>query len=121
MAFDSGMVIVHAHPGRMDLRALASRMPDALAFTELCHRVRRPAGPREEEHTVKYMLLIYNRLGFVEELAEAYREAARRTTSLPERRYLESRAARLGGGDDEDARRSRCEPALRAARPRVIQ
>ncbi|WP_433229464.1 RNA polymerase sigma factor [Actinomadura formosensis] len=34
---------------------------------------------------------------------EAYREAARRTTSLPERRYLESRAARLDGGNDEDA------------------
>jgi RNA polymerase sigma factor (sigma-70 family) len=29
---------------------------------------------------------------------EAYREAARRTTSLPERRYLEARAARLAGG-----------------------
>ncbi|XRQ11049.1 RNA polymerase sigma factor [Actinomadura welshii] len=28
---------------------------------------------------------------------EAYRRAARTTTSLPERRYLESRAARLGG------------------------
>jgi predicted RNA polymerase sigma factor len=27
----------------------------------------------------------------------AYREAARRTTSLPERRYLESRAFRLNG------------------------
>ncbi|OPC79057.1 RNA polymerase subunit sigma-24 [Embleya scabrispora] len=29
---------------------------------------------------------------------EAYRTAARRTTSLPERRYLEIRAARVGGG-----------------------
>ncbi|MEH0843361.1 DUF6596 domain-containing protein [Micromonospora sp. CPCC 205711] len=29
---------------------------------------------------------------------EAYREAARRTTSVPERRYLELRAARLGAG-----------------------
>jgi predicted RNA polymerase sigma factor len=29
---------------------------------------------------------------------EAYREAARRTTSLPERRYLESRSRRLAGG-----------------------
>ncbi|QKW33727.1 sigma-70 family RNA polymerase sigma factor [Actinomadura sp. NAK00032] len=33
---------------------------------------------------------------------EAYREAARRTTSLPERRYLDSRAARLNGSDGED-------------------
>ncbi|NKZ06125.1 RNA polymerase sigma factor [Actinomadura latina] len=33
---------------------------------------------------------------------DAYREAARRTTSLPERRYLESRAFRLNGEDDED-------------------
>jgi predicted RNA polymerase sigma factor len=30
------------------------------------------------------------------EARAAYREAARRTTSLPDRRYLESRAARLG-------------------------
>ncbi len=30
----------------------------------------------------------------------AYRTAARRTTSLPERRYLESRAARLADGED---------------------
>ncbi|MEU4827238.1 sigma-70 family RNA polymerase sigma factor [Actinomadura citrea] len=30
---------------------------------------------------------------------EAYRDAARGTTSLPERRYLESRAARLADGD----------------------
>jgi predicted RNA polymerase sigma factor len=28
---------------------------------------------------------------------ESYRLAARRTTSLPEQRYLEARAARLGG------------------------
>ncbi|CNE04791.1 RNA polymerase sigma-70 factor%2C ECF subfamily [Mycobacterium tuberculosis] len=34
---------------------------------------------------------------------DAYREAARRTTSLPERRYLESRAVRLNGDDDENA------------------
>ncbi|MFA1551376.1 RNA polymerase sigma factor [Actinomadura chokoriensis] len=32
---------------------------------------------------------------------EAYREAARRTTSVPERRYLESRAIRLNGGNDD--------------------
>jgi RNA polymerase sigma factor (sigma-70 family) len=31
---------------------------------------------------------------------DEYRDAARRTTSLPERRYLESRAARLNGEDD---------------------
>jgi predicted RNA polymerase sigma factor len=28
---------------------------------------------------------------------ESYLEAARRTTSIPERRYLEARAARIGG------------------------
>ncbi|WP_433229463.1 DUF6585 family protein [Actinomadura formosensis] len=43
VAIDNGMVIVHAHTGRMDLMALASRMPDALAFTALCHRLRRLA------------------------------------------------------------------------------
>ncbi|WP_433466708.1 RNA polymerase sigma factor [Spirillospora sp. CA-128828] len=32
---------------------------------------------------------------------DAYRAAARTTTSLPEQRYLESRAARLNGGDDD--------------------
>lgn len=32
---------------------------------------------------------------------EAYRDAARGTTSLPERRYLESRAARLNEGDPD--------------------
>jgi hypothetical protein len=30
--------------------------------------------------------------------AAGYRAAARRTTSLPEQRYLEARAARLGDG-----------------------
>jgi predicted RNA polymerase sigma factor len=30
----------------------------------------------------------------------AYRSAARRTSSLPERRYLEGRAASLGGGGE---------------------
>ncbi|MFB4311984.1 RNA polymerase sigma factor [Actinomadura sp. GTD37] len=34
---------------------------------------------------------------------DAYREAARRTTSLPERRYLEARTVRLNGEDDENA------------------
>ncbi len=36
----NGMVTVHARPGRPDLATLASRMPDALAFTVLCHQVR---------------------------------------------------------------------------------
>jgi predicted RNA polymerase sigma factor len=31
---------------------------------------------------------------------DSYREAARRTTSLPERRYLEDRAARLTDDDE---------------------
>ncbi|WP_396451821.1 YciI family protein, partial [Actinomadura sp.] len=40
----------------------------------------RPTGAarddtRDEEHTVKYMLLIYNRPGFAEELTEAERDA----------------------------------------------
>ena len=48
-----------------------------------------------------YLLIIHNNPALVETLPPAepeaaYREAARRTTSLPERRYLESRAARLG-------------------------
>ena len=32
----------------------------------------------------------------------AYRDAARRTTSLPEQRYLEARAARLAGDDGRE-------------------
>ncbi len=35
---------------------------------------------------------------------EFYRQAARRTTSIPERRYLESRAARLSGGSQSTPR-----------------
>ncbi|GAA1806434.1 RNA polymerase sigma factor [Actinomadura chokoriensis] len=41
--------------------------------------------------------------GDPEAARDAYREAARRTTSLPERRYLESRAVRLNGEDNEHA------------------
>ncbi|SNR96460.1 DUF6585 family protein [Actinomadura mexicana] len=35
-----GMVTVQARPGRTDLVTIASRMPDALAFSVLCHQVR---------------------------------------------------------------------------------
>jgi predicted RNA polymerase sigma factor len=38
---------------------------------------------------------LLERCGALAEARQAYREAARRTTSLPERRYLESRATRL--------------------------
>jgi predicted RNA polymerase sigma factor len=38
---------------------------------------------------------LLERAGENEPAREAYREAARRTTSLPEQRYLEGRAARL--------------------------
>ncbi|NEA29409.1 sigma-70 family RNA polymerase sigma factor [Actinomadura bangladeshensis] len=41
--------------------------------------------------------------GDPEAARDAYREAARRTTSLPERRYLESRAVRLNGENNENA------------------
>jgi RNA polymerase sigma factor (sigma-70 family) len=37
--------------------------------------------------------------GELEGARDGYRNAARRTTSLPEQRYLEGRAARLGGGN----------------------
>ncbi|RKT84095.1 Predicted RNA polymerase sigma factor, contains C-terminal TPR domain [Saccharopolyspora antimicrobica] len=40
---------------------------------------------------------LLERLGQHEAAAEAYREAARRTTSAPERRYLTDQAKRLGG------------------------
>jgi predicted RNA polymerase sigma factor len=40
--------------------------------------------------------------GDPEAARDAYREAARRTTSLPERRYLESRAVRLNGENNEN-------------------
>ncbi|WP_141578574.1 DUF6585 family protein [Actinomadura sp. WMMA1423] len=35
-----GLVTVHARPGRSGLAAVASQMPDALAFCVLCHQVR---------------------------------------------------------------------------------
>ncbi|MGP4030003.1 DUF6585 family protein [Actinomadura sp. 3N407] len=40
VAIDNGMVTVYACDGRMDLMAVVAQMPDALAFTALCHRVR---------------------------------------------------------------------------------
>jgi hypothetical protein len=44
VVIDNGMVAVHAHPGRADLLAVASQVPDALAFAALCHRLRDLAG-----------------------------------------------------------------------------
>jgi hypothetical protein len=44
VAIDNGMVTVHAYPGRGDLLAVASQMPDATAFAALCHRLRDRAG-----------------------------------------------------------------------------
>jgi predicted RNA polymerase sigma factor len=41
---------------------------------------------------------LLERAGDVDGAAEAYRRAARRTSSVPERRYLESRAAQSRGG-----------------------
>ncbi|MEV3925979.1 DUF6585 family protein [Actinomadura coerulea] len=40
VVIEGGLVTVHARPGRADLAAVASRMPDALAFSVLCHQVR---------------------------------------------------------------------------------
>ncbi|NDU77194.1 hypothetical protein GWI34_31915 [Actinomadura sp. DSM 109109] len=40
VAIGGGVVTVHARPGRPDLAEIASRMPDALAFSVLCHQVR---------------------------------------------------------------------------------
>jgi predicted RNA polymerase sigma factor len=59
---------------------------------------------RENEHTAGHHRLAAVRAHLLEMAGEheaaraAYREAARRTTSLPERRYLEERAARLAPG-----------------------
>ncbi|MFB4311986.1 DUF6585 family protein [Actinomadura sp. GTD37] len=44
VVIDNGMVTVHADAGRTDLTAVASRMPDALAFAALCHRLRDTSG-----------------------------------------------------------------------------
>jgi len=41
--------------------------------------------------------------GDAEAAVTSYREAARRTTSLPERRYLTGRAARLAGQGESSA------------------
>jgi hypothetical protein len=47
--------------------------------------------------TARMSLSLDGLAGDVPAAREAYRRAARRTTSLPEQRYLESRGARLGG------------------------
>ncbi|TDE26461.1 DUF6585 family protein [Actinomadura sp. 6K520] len=40
VAIGNGMVAVHARGGRGSLLTVAAQMPDALAFTALCHQVR---------------------------------------------------------------------------------
>lgn len=45
VVIDNGMVVVHADTGRTDLMAVASQMPDALAFAALCHQVRDLSEP----------------------------------------------------------------------------
>ena len=40
VAIDNGVVAVHARAGRTDLMTVSAQMPDALAFTVLCHQVR---------------------------------------------------------------------------------
>lgn len=40
VVIENGLVTVHARPGRADLMTVAAQMPDALAFTVLCHQVR---------------------------------------------------------------------------------
>ncbi|TDD64531.1 hypothetical protein E1293_41385 [Actinomadura darangshiensis] len=40
VVIENGLVAVHARPGRTDLTTVASQMPDALAFTVVCHQVR---------------------------------------------------------------------------------
>lgn len=54
-------------------------------------------------HAVRAHLL--EMAGELEAARETYRTAARRTNSLPERRYLEARWSRLAPYDDEDGRR----------------
>ncbi|TDC43125.1 hypothetical protein E1281_35455 [Actinomadura sp. KC345] len=44
VAIDNGLVTVHACAGRTDLMTVSAEMPDALAFTVLCHQVRELAG-----------------------------------------------------------------------------
>ncbi|TDC74965.1 DUF6585 family protein [Actinomadura sp. 7K507] len=40
VAIHNGLVTVHACAGRTDLMTVSAQMPDALAFTALCHQVR---------------------------------------------------------------------------------
>lgn len=45
VVIENGLVTVHARPGRTDLMTVAAQMPDALAFTVLCHQVRDMTEP----------------------------------------------------------------------------
>lgn len=40
VVIDNGLVTVHTHGGRTDLMTVAAQLPDAVAFTALCHQVR---------------------------------------------------------------------------------
>ncbi|MBB4944489.1 putative RNA polymerase sigma factor [Kitasatospora gansuensis] len=64
------------------------------------------AALESDRRTARHHRLLASRAHFLEQLgdhhaaAHAYREAARRTTSAPERRHLTTRAARLTPGQD---------------------
>jgi predicted RNA polymerase sigma factor len=52
----------------------------------------------EHHRLVAVRAHLLEQAGELDAARDAYREAARRTTSLPEQRYLEARAARLDAG-----------------------
>ena len=118
----AAIAAVHAEAGRAEdtdwpqivglYRLLSQLAPNPMVTLNQAAAVAMVDGPRAglellgtldaEERTAGHHRLAAVR-GHLLELAgdrdaarDAYREAARRTTSLPERRYLEARAARLG-------------------------
>ncbi|TFV85650.1 hypothetical protein E4P38_19765 [Blastococcus sp. CT_GayMR16] len=68
---------------------------------QLCQR-----HPRRDVRTISVHAHLLERAGDLESARSEYEKAARRTLNLPERRYLEHRAARLrvGGGTPSCAR-----------------
>ncbi|HEX5203816.1 MAG TPA: RNA polymerase sigma factor, partial [Actinoplanes sp.] len=58
-------------------------------------RALRAAGPPGHHRVAAVRAHLLERAGSIEAAREEYRTAAKLTLSLPERRYLESRAAKL--------------------------
>jgi RNA polymerase sigma factor (sigma-70 family) len=80
--------------------ALAMVRGPAAGLSEL-HSLRSTQSLAEHHRTIAVHAHLLERAGHLEAARGEYESAARRTLNLPERRYLEQRAARLRVGGDE--------------------